>query len=737
MPEITSNVRLFADDCIIYRKIRNNSDVESIQTDLNNIYNWALKHRMKINGSKSKSIIFCKTREETSLNYEFSGVVIPQEQCCKYLGVYLNSKLSWGEHVDNVTGKAWRALHFIMRILRKANPKSREIAYLTLVRPLMEYGTTCWDPYRIYQINSLERIQYRAAKFVKGKREDGNDTIKELKWETLENRRRKTRITSLYRAHLGQKAWVDITARLEKPTYYGRNDHDFKIKCRKQKTDVEVYSRMAFFHIVCKFFYKQHKNFATPEELMIEEATSVLHQHYQIPKPVFLHKVHQNRQLQLKVPNDTSDDVDHTCEVIIEVIRLPLQHNTNKGVVQDVIRRQECRATTITQGVGEQITILKESIHSHAPNQEKVNAELVAQRMKRIATEHPEIPPVQILRTELTRCNVDLWITLHKHTLTGNTNKRRQDQHQPVLKMAHNRMKHVNQAFSDDDDDDDDDEIYFNLFKAFPSIQRPRPALTAQLMVRVDRDRTITSVIDWKAFPIHEARVDGNSEGGSLVAFASRDTDCESKAAYNIATSYFTRTCNTNGAEENLNDQKTIMTLVVDYCEYDNKQALFPSLTIFLAQFSIPHHMLLQSFLTHWQRCSQHQDGRQHSAQEKELAGSLVVKKLSTERSTGSNGEREKSSGQKKISDGRRHEGNKDRDSKSTKTRTTINTTKNLVKNHNKDKDHDKYHGKDNKDKGKNHERDNKDHGKHHDELNEKDHDKAHNKNHDNDQDMT
>ncbi|KAJ4430370.1 hypothetical protein ANN_22586 [Periplaneta americana] len=32
----------------------------------------------------------------------------------------------------------------------------------------------------------------------------------------------------------------DITARLEKPTYYGRNDHDFKIKCRKQKTDVET-----------------------------------------------------------------------------------------------------------------------------------------------------------------------------------------------------------------------------------------------------------------------------------------------------------------------------------------------------------------------------------------------------------------------------------------------------------------------------------------------------------------
>ncbi|KAJ4438420.1 hypothetical protein ANN_14365 [Periplaneta americana] len=59
----------------------------------------------------------------------------------------------------------------------------------------MEYGTTCWDPYRIYQINSLERIQYRAAKFVKGKREDGNDTIKELKWEILENRLKRDLIT--------------------------------------------------------------------------------------------------------------------------------------------------------------------------------------------------------------------------------------------------------------------------------------------------------------------------------------------------------------------------------------------------------------------------------------------------------------------------------------------------------------------------------------------------------------
>ncbi|KAJ4450600.1 hypothetical protein ANN_02026 [Periplaneta americana] len=113
--------------------------------------------------------------------------------------------------------------------------------FLGSFRKLYEYArhfhSICVDVpcFSVCRCNHLLRI-FDAT----GKREDGNDTIKELKWETLENKRRKTRITSLYRAHLGQKAWIDITARLEKPTYYGRNDHDFKIKCRKQKTDVGI-----------------------------------------------------------------------------------------------------------------------------------------------------------------------------------------------------------------------------------------------------------------------------------------------------------------------------------------------------------------------------------------------------------------------------------------------------------------------------------------------------------------
>jgi hypothetical protein len=44
--------------------------------------------------------------------------------------------------------KAWKALHFTMRVLKKGNSNTESLAYLSLVRLILEYGATCWDPYR-------------------------------------------------------------------------------------------------------------------------------------------------------------------------------------------------------------------------------------------------------------------------------------------------------------------------------------------------------------------------------------------------------------------------------------------------------------------------------------------------------------------------------------------------------------------------------------------------------------
>jgi hypothetical protein len=78
---------------------------------------------------------------------------------CKYLRIILRSDLRWADQVNYTVKKAWKALHFTMRIIKKGNSNTKSLAYMSLVRPILEFGAACWDPYREGQITAKESGQ--------------------------------------------------------------------------------------------------------------------------------------------------------------------------------------------------------------------------------------------------------------------------------------------------------------------------------------------------------------------------------------------------------------------------------------------------------------------------------------------------------------------------------------------------------------------------------------------------
>jgi hypothetical protein len=91
---IESCIKVFADDCIIYREIKNNKDMEKLQIDLNRLGEWVGENAIKINPPKSKAICFTRARLMETLNYTLGDIVIPKVRSCKYLGIILSSDLS-------------------------------------------------------------------------------------------------------------------------------------------------------------------------------------------------------------------------------------------------------------------------------------------------------------------------------------------------------------------------------------------------------------------------------------------------------------------------------------------------------------------------------------------------------------------------------------------------------------------------------------------------------------------
>ena len=113
-------------------------------------------------------------------------------------------------------------------------------AYKGLVRLVLEYGSSVWDPSSILLQEELETVQKRAAKFVTGNYiyETGSMTgiLEQLKWESLKKRRRDRRIIMLYK---GLKGAASIpTNDLVPPIRHVRNHHSLAFQTPFANTDI-------------------------------------------------------------------------------------------------------------------------------------------------------------------------------------------------------------------------------------------------------------------------------------------------------------------------------------------------------------------------------------------------------------------------------------------------------------------------------------------------------------------
>ena len=100
------------------------------------------------------------------------------------------------------------------RNLSQCTPQCRRTAYIALIRSTFDYASTVWDPYLIKDIQTLEKIQKKAARFIKGdyhSREPGCVTkvLADLDLPTLQDRRRENRLCLLYKIDRGLVPAID------------------------------------------------------------------------------------------------------------------------------------------------------------------------------------------------------------------------------------------------------------------------------------------------------------------------------------------------------------------------------------------------------------------------------------------------------------------------------------------------------------------------------------------------
>ena len=95
------------------------------------------------------------------------GLSVPTKVFCMHqtnLGVISHNKLSFNQHIDEMSQKATNLSNLFWRSL--CSKEVENSAYNVIVYPHLEYASTCWNSYIICNMGKLEAVQHRAVRFV-------------------------------------------------------------------------------------------------------------------------------------------------------------------------------------------------------------------------------------------------------------------------------------------------------------------------------------------------------------------------------------------------------------------------------------------------------------------------------------------------------------------------------------------------------------------------------------------
>ena len=179
-------------------------------------------------------------------DYDLHGHTLANVSSAKYLDVTVTQDLKWDTHIQNICVKANQTIGFLRRNLNIGAVSIKQQAYFSLVRPLLEYSSSVWDPHTQKNIKKLEMVQHRASRYVLHRHRNTSsvtDLLHTLNWRSLESRRKDMRLCMMFKIDRGLVA-ISKDSRLipqKRPTRHSHSRAFQTITCGIEKR------RMSFF----------------------------------------------------------------------------------------------------------------------------------------------------------------------------------------------------------------------------------------------------------------------------------------------------------------------------------------------------------------------------------------------------------------------------------------------------------------------------------------------------------
>ena len=160
---------LFADDANLFYRHKSHSILESdINNELVNINTWLCANKLSLNIKKSNFVLFHPPQRKITLQVKLyiSGTSLQKENCIKYLGIMIDSNLSWKTQISCISKKIKRSIGILSKLRYYVDLSILIKLYYALIYPFLIYGIITWGNTYPTTIQPLSVLQKKAVRIM-------------------------------------------------------------------------------------------------------------------------------------------------------------------------------------------------------------------------------------------------------------------------------------------------------------------------------------------------------------------------------------------------------------------------------------------------------------------------------------------------------------------------------------------------------------------------------------------
>lgn len=176
--DITDTIRkhvsnsLHADDLAAWTSSEHTSTATyRLQEVINNIAAWTEEWGLELNTTKTTTTLFSLSTVKEQVNLKLQGRVLPQTDTPTFLGVKLDTRLTWKPQIEEMERKGIRKLALLKKLAGTtwgADSKLLTRTYTGAVRPTLEYASTTWGTASKTNKSRLDKVQNMGLRLILG-----------------------------------------------------------------------------------------------------------------------------------------------------------------------------------------------------------------------------------------------------------------------------------------------------------------------------------------------------------------------------------------------------------------------------------------------------------------------------------------------------------------------------------------------------------------------------------------